>query len=114
LITGDRVDLTAYDRPLNRPVSDRPLNRRSIEPARDPFPIKLGSETAASLGRWRRRAGLTQTQLAREVGVGRSFIGKLERGQQAPGVATAARICAALQLDADEAARLVAEAVTAS
>jgi len=66
---------------------------------------------AAQLRAWRKRAGLTQAELAERSGVGTAFIGKLEQGRQAPGVRTANSIAWALGLSPAEADQLLAAAV---
>lgn len=45
--------------------------------------------------------GLTQGQLAREVGVSGSFIGHLERAEKIPSVETMVRLCACMDMSLD-------------
>lgn len=51
-------------------------------------------EVAIRIVRYRVDHGLTQTQLAREVGMLQPVIARLERGDQPPSLATLARITA--------------------
>jgi ribosome-binding protein aMBF1 (putative translation factor) len=51
-------------------------------------------EVAIRIVRYRADQGLTQTQLARTVGMKQPVIARLERGEQAPSLATLARITA--------------------
>jgi ribosome-binding protein aMBF1 (putative translation factor) len=51
-------------------------------------------EVAIRIVRYRADRGLTQTQLARAVGMKQPVIARLERGEQPPSLATLARITA--------------------
>ena len=51
-------------------------------------------EVAIRIARYRADHGLTQTELARAVGMQQPVIARLERGEQPPSLATLARITA--------------------
>ncbi len=51
-------------------------------------------EIAIRIARYRADRGLTQTELARAVGMKQPVIARLERGEQPPSLATLARITA--------------------
>ncbi len=57
---------------------------------------------AANLARLREERGLTQLQLALEVGLGQSDIGDIERGVREPRVTTIAKLAAGLDVHPGE------------
>ena len=65
---------------------------------RDQFRVKLGERIKAL----RKRANLTQEQLAEEAGVSVNFIGNVERGESAASVKTLRRIAKALGVSLKE------------
>ncbi len=68
-------------------------------PEVDPVPTKKPSrapERGHRVAQARRRAGLTQPQLAERVGVGRATIARIEAGGTSPSVALALRIAQTL------------------
>ncbi len=60
--------------------------------------MNLGSVAHAA----RQRAGLTQAEVARRVGVQLEVYGRIERGEMFPSVPTLRRICVALEIPSDE------------
>lgn len=63
-----------------------------------PLAMNLGSMAQSA----RRRAGLTQAEVARRVGVQLEVYGRIERGEVFPSVPTLRRICVALGIPSDE------------
>jgi transcriptional regulator with XRE-family HTH domain len=63
-----------------------------------PLAMNLGTVAHAA----RRRAGLTQAEVARRVGVQLEVYGRIERGEMFPSVPTLRRICVALEIGSDE------------
>lgn len=59
----------------------------------NPILLHLG----ASIRRIRKRRRFTQESLALEVGIDRSYLGGLERGERNPSILTLARIAATLK-----------------
>ena len=55
----------------------------------------------ARIRRRRVEMGLTQEQLAERAAISTSFIGHLERAEKVPSLETVARLCDALDVDAD-------------
>lgn len=69
-------------------------------PARVERPLarKLGTRAHSA----RLRAGLTQAEVARRVGVRLEVYGRIERGEMFPSLPTLRRICVALEIPSDE------------
>lgn len=63
-----------------------------------PLAMTLGAAALAA----RRRAALTQAEVARRVGVQLEVYGRIERGQMFPSVPTLRRLCVALGIPSDE------------
>ena len=63
-----------------------------------PLAMNLGSMAHSA----RMRAGLTQAEVARRVGVQLEVYGRIERGEMFPSVPTLRRICVALEIPSDE------------
>ena len=63
-----------------------------------PLAMTLGAAALAA----RRRAALTQAEVARRVGIQLEVYGRIERGQMFPSVPTLRRLCVALGIPSDE------------
>lgn len=118
--TDPAQPVTAQPPPLpSQPPRLEPSEPWSSEPAAIPSGLVPGAggrwhlspESAGRLQGWRRRAGLTQAELAERAGCGTSWIGKLEQGRGAPSVDTAEALAFALRLSDAERDQLVAETV---
>lgn len=53
----------------------------------------------ARIGELRKERGLSQEAFAREAGLDRAWLGRLERGTQNPSIVTIARLAAAFRMD---------------
>ena len=62
----------------------------------------LAMTLAAAAHAARARAGLTQAEVARRVGVQLEVYGRIERGEVFPSVPTLRRICVVLEIPSDE------------
>ncbi|HLZ36609.1 MAG TPA: helix-turn-helix transcriptional regulator [Mycobacteriales bacterium] len=60
---------------------------------------RFARAVAVKIIKYRSEHGLTQTQLAREVGTTQSVIGRLELGEQPPSLATLAKLTARTGLE---------------
>lgn len=70
------------------------------------------AEVGQMIGRARMRAGLRGPECAREVGISRPFMFRLETGQRCPSVDVAERLADVLKLTAEERPELMAAAVS--
>jgi len=61
--------------------------------------LSLGDIVARNLRRVRQERGLTQEELADEVGINRNYVGMIERGENSPTVAMIERLSKALKID---------------
>jgi len=61
--------------------------------------LSLGDIVARNLRRLRQQRGLTQEELADEVGINRNYVGMIERGENSPTVAMIERLARALKVD---------------
>lgn len=60
----------------------------------------------------RKRQGLSQSEVARRVGIGAAYVWLLERGERTPSTVVAELLADALQLSLDDCRTLYAAAVT--
>jgi len=61
--------------------------------------LSLGEIVARNLRRLRQERGVTQEELAYDVGINRNYVGMIERCQHSPTVAMIERLAKALKVD---------------
>jgi HTH-type transcriptional regulator / antitoxin HipB len=54
----------------------------SIQPKEQPFRIYTAASVGQAIRHYRMQAGLTQAELADQVGITRSYLSRLEKGQE--------------------------------
>jgi len=62
--------------------------------------MRLEAILGTNVRRLRKAAGMTQEQLAAEVGIDMRYLGGIERGQENPSIAVVGQIAAVLQVSA--------------